>query len=214
MRFVTVTVTIICGMTSVLLFAQQPAKETAPEPSASPSPEKAKESGSPEKFDFSHPTQPVTTEIYADDAFFDSAKNVGKFTGHVKVNDPRFAMQSEKLTAYIAKEDKGLEKAVADGHVAVVRNRPDPKGGPPQQSIGLSDNAIYTTSDGIIQLRGNPRVQQGTNMHIATSPDTVMTLNQDGQLTTHGPSRTEIRQEPSPSPSPTATPTPSETPKQ
>jgi lipopolysaccharide transport protein LptA len=215
-RFVPASVAVVfCGMTSVLLFAQQPATKVASKTSASPSPEKTKTSASPEKFDFSHPTEPITTEIYADDAFFDSAKNVGKFTGNVKVNDPRFAMQSEKLTAYIAKEDKGLEKAVADGHVAVVRNRPDPKGGPPLQSIGLSDNAIYTTSDGIIQLRGNPRVQQGINMHIATSPDTVMMLNQDGQLTTHGPSRTEIRQQPSPSPSPGASTSasPTETPK-
>ena len=214
MKFFTATVAVVCLMTSVLLFAQQP-KETAAEPAASPSSEKTKENAPSEKFDFSHPTQPVTTEIFADDAFFDSAKNIGKFTGHVKVNDPRFAMQSEKLTAYIAKENKGLEKAVADGHVAVVRNRPDPKGGPPQQSIGLSDSAVYTTSDGIIQLTGNPRVQQGTNMHIATSPDTVMILNQDGQLTTHGPSRTEIRQEPSPSPSSSASPSasPTETPK-
>ena len=50
------------------------------------------------------------------------------------------------------------------------------------------------------ELTGNPRVQQGVNTHIATSPDTVMILNQEGQLTTHGPSRTEIRQEPSPTP--------------
>jgi hypothetical protein len=57
-------------------------------------------------------------------------------------------------------------------------------------------------------LTGSPRVQQGLDTHIATSPDTVMVLNQDGHLTTHGPSRTEIRQEsnknknatPSPSP--------------
>ena len=214
MRLGTMLVAIVCATTSVLLFAEQPAKETGARPATSASPSKAKAGGPSEKFDLSHPTEPVTTEIYADDAFFDSAKNVGKFSGHVKVNDPRFAMQSEKLTAYIAKEDKGLEKAVADGHVAVVRNRPDPKGGPPQQSIGLSDNAIYTTSDGIIQLMGNPRVQQGTNMHIATSPDTVMILNQEGQLTTHGPSRTEIRQEPSPSPSSSAAASPTETPKQ
>ena len=207
MRLIAVTVGLVCAMSGVLLFAQQRVRETASRPSTSPSPDKAKTGGA-EKLDFSHPTQPVTTEIYADDAFFDSAKNVGKFSGHVKVNDPRFAMQSEKLTAYISKEDKGLEKAVADGHVAVVRNRPDPNGGPPQQSIGLSDNAIYTTSDGIMQLTGNPRVQQGTNMHIATSPDTVMTLNQEGQLTTHGPSRTEIRQQPAPSPSPSPTESP------
>jgi hypothetical protein len=34
------------------------------------------------------------------------------------------------------------------------------------------------------------------NTHIATSPDTVMIINQSGQLTTHGPSRTDIRQQP------------------
>ena len=33
-------------------------------------------------------------------------------------------------------------------------------------------------------------------MHVATSPDTVMIINQNSQLRTHGPSRTEIRQEP------------------
>ena len=32
-------------------------------------------------------------------------------------------------------------------------------------------------------------------MHVATSPDTVMIINQNSQLRTHGPSRTEIRQE-------------------
>lgn len=164
--------------------------------------------------------QPVTTEIYADEAFFDSAKNIGKFSGHVKVVDPRFNMQSDKLTAYISKESEGLEKAVADGSVGVVRDRPDPKGGPPMRSIGLADNAVYTTSDGIVQLTGNPRVQQGLNMHVATSPSTVMMLNQDGQLTTRGPSRTEIRQEPKTeaSPSPAAgsaspSPSPAESPK-
>ena len=39
-------------------------------------------------------------------------------------------------------------------------------------------------------------MQQGLNTHIATSPDTVMVINQSGELTTHGPSRTDIRQQP------------------
>jgi hypothetical protein len=38
-------------------------------------------------------------------------------------------------------------------------------------------------------------VQQGMNTHVATSPNTVMILNQNGQLVTKGPSRTEIRQQ-------------------
>ena len=141
--------------------------------------------------------EPTTTEIYADEAFFDSNKSMGIFTGHVKVTDPRFNLQSDKLTVFISKgENQGLEKAIAEGKVGVVRDRPDPNGGPPTRAVGRSDVATYTASNGDVELKGTPRVQQGENTHIATSPDTVMIINQSGQLTTHGPSRTEIRQEP------------------
>lgn len=140
--------------------------------------------------------QPITTEIYADEATFNTEKRVGVFNGHVRVFDPRFLIQSDKLTVFIHKEEgEGLEKAIAENHVGVVRERPDPKGGPPSKAIGLSDKAVYTSVDGNVVLTGTPRVQQGLDTHIATSPDTVMILNQDGQLTTHGPSRTEIKQE-------------------
>lgn len=142
-------------------------------------------------------TEPVTTEIDADNAFFDANKNIGIFNGQVKVADPRFNLQAEKLTVYISKgENQGLEKAVAEGNVAVVRDRPDPNGGPPTRSVGRAEQATYVATTGDVELRGTPRVQEGVNTHIATSPDTVMVVNQKGQLTTHGPSRTEIRQEP------------------
>ena len=36
----------------------------------------------------------------------------------------------------------------------------------------------------------------GQNLHVATSPDTVMVISQNSQLRTHGPSRTEIVQQP------------------
>lgn len=149
------------------------------------------------------PTGPITTEIYADEASFDSAKYIGVFTGHVIVNDPRFNLQADKLTVFISKEgengeNQGLEKAIAEGNVGLVRESADPKGGPPTRAIGRSDKAVYTTSDGNIAMTGSPKVQQGMNSHVATSADTVMILNQSGQLSTHGPSRTEIRQEPKP----------------
>lgn len=166
--------------------------------------------------------EPTTTEIYADEAFFDSAKSMGIFSGHVKVVDPRFNLQSDKLTVFISKsqtaknadgqaspgpqatpapgeqapQGQGLEKAIAEGNVGVVRDRPDPNGGPPTRAVGRADMATYTAATGNVELKGTPRVQQGENMHIATSPDTVMLINQNGQLTTHGPSRTEIRQQP------------------
>jgi lipopolysaccharide transport protein LptA len=142
-------------------------------------------------------TESITTEIDADNAYFDSNKNIGIFNGHVKVADPRFTLQAEKLTVYVSKgENQGLEKAVAEGNVAVVRDRPDPNGGPPTRAVGRSEQATYVATTGDVELRGTPRVQEGVNTHIATSPETVMIVNQKGQLTTHGPSRTEIRQEP------------------
>ena len=141
--------------------------------------------------------EPTTTEIYADEAFFDSTKNMGIFSGRVKVTDPRFNLQSDKLTVFITKgENQGLEKAIAEGNVGLVRDRPDPNGGPPTRAVGRADTATYTAATGDVELRGTPRVQEGPNMHVATSPDTVMIINQNSQLRTHGPSRTEIRQQP------------------
>jgi lipopolysaccharide transport protein LptA len=152
--------------------------------------------------------EPITTEIYADDAFFDSNKNMGIFSGHVKVADPRFTLQSEKLTVFVTKgQNQGLERAIAEGEVAVVRDRPDPNGGPPTRSVGRSDKATYVAATGDVELAGTPRVQEGLNTHIATSPETVMIVNQKGELITHGPSRTEIRQQPRDEQKPEAKPT-------
>jgi lipopolysaccharide transport protein LptA len=141
--------------------------------------------------------QPTTTEIYSDEAFFDSTKNMGIFSGRVKVVDPRFNLQSDKLTVFITKgQNQSLEKAIAEGNVGLVRDRPDPKGGPPTRAVGRADKATYTATTGDVELMGTPRVQEGPNLHVATSPDTVMIISQNSQLRTHGPSRTEIVQQP------------------
>ena len=141
--------------------------------------------------------EPTTTEIYADEAFFDSTKNIGIFSGRVKVTDPRFNLQSDKLTVFITKgQSQSLDKAIAEGNVGLVRERPAANGGAPTRAVGRADKATYTAATGDVELKGTPRVQEGENMHVATSPDTVMIINQNSQLTTHGPSRTEIRQQP------------------
>src|SRR6266436_5614561 len=159
--------------------------------------------------------EPTTTEIYADEAFFDSTKNMGIFSGRVKVIDPRFNLQSDKLTVFITKgQNQGLEKAIAEGNVGLVRDRPDPKGGPPTRAVGRADKAIYTAATGDVELTGTPRVQEGLNMHVATSADTVMIINQNSQLTTHGPSRTEIRQQPNEEKKDQASPPPQTSPAQ
>jgi lipopolysaccharide transport protein LptA len=144
-----------------------------------------------------NPKEPVTTEITAEQAFFDSGKSIGVFSGHVIVKDPRFNLQADKLTVYLGSgEARGLDHAVAEGNVGMVREAPGQDGGAPVRSVGRADTAVYTAGNGNVELKGTPRVQSGLNSHIATSPDTVMVINQAGQLTTNGPSRTEIRQEP------------------
>src|SRR6266446_4970585 len=140
---------------------------------------------------------PTTTEIYSDEAYFDSTKNIGIFSGRVKVVDPRFNLQSDKLTVVITKgENQSLEKAIAEGNVGLIRDRPAANGGPPTRAVGRSDKATYTAATGEVELLGTPRVQEGPNLHVATSPDTVMIISQNSQLRTRGPSRTEIVQQP------------------
>jgi len=207
MKTVAALVLLISAMTATQLCAQLAAAPAAPgTPTAKKAAKKPKEKDESEKSGADNflgpanavnPNEPTTTEIYSDEAFFDSNKSMGIFSGRVKVTDPRFNLQSDKLTIYITKgENQGLEKAIAEGNVAVVRDRPDPNGGPPTRAVGRSDTAIYTAATGDVELTGTPRVQQGLNTHLATSPDTVMIINQKGELTTHGPSRTEIRQQP------------------
>jgi lipopolysaccharide transport protein LptA len=173
--------------------------KATPEKSAPPKP---KESNSP-----AAPQEQIVTEIYADKAIFDSTKSLGVFTGHIIVIDPRFQIQGDKLTIYLNnKQDGGLDKAVVEGNVGVIRDRPDPGGGPPSRMVGRSDKAVYMVKTGNFELTGNPRVQQGLNTHVATSPETVMVLNEKGELQTTGPSRTEIRQPPKSETTPTPTP--------
>src|SRR5499427_7980007 len=140
---------------------------------------------------------PTTTEIYSDEAFFDSTKNIGIFSGRVKVVDPRFNLQADKLTVFITKgENQSLERAIAEGNVGLVRDRPAANGGPPTRAVGRCDKATYTATTGDVELMGTPRVQEGPNLHVATSPDTVMVISQNSQLRTHGPIPTEIVQQP------------------
>jgi len=49
--------------------------------------------------------QPITTQVFADEASFDTEKRIGVFTKNVRVFDPRFNIQSDKLTVFIHKEE-------------------------------------------------------------------------------------------------------------
>src|SRR5207247_8226697 len=94
----------------VLLQVQIPAS-TAPKTSATAPEKKAKKKAASEKQDKSpgenlfgtglQSNEPTTTEIYADEAFFDSTKNMGIFSSRVKVVDSRFNYMLDKLIVFI-----------------------------------------------------------------------------------------------------------------
>jgi lipopolysaccharide transport protein LptA len=205
-----------CALMTGIAYGQGSAPTTLSSRTPSKPPEKSSPTSAPSEKDSAEKPkkktnalaaeEPTVTEIYADQTVFDSAKSIGIFTGHVVVTDPRFNIQGDKLTIFISKvQNEGFEKAIVEGNVGVVRDRPSATGGPPDHMVGRSEKAVYTAKDGRFELTGNPRVQQGLNTHVSTSPDTVMILNETGQLETHGPSRTEIRQDPnsaSPTPKP------------
>jgi len=93
-----------------------------------------------------------------------------------------------------------LESAVAEGSadqpVVIVQDKPASNGQAAQHNVGIALKADYNADTGNVLLSGWPRVSQGINTQIATSPGTVMIMNRDGNtMTTHGPSRTVIEEE-------------------
>lgn len=163
------------------------------------------------------------TEITALEATFDQKANVAVFIGEVVVKDPEFNVICDKLTAHLKSEKKkpapgtapapapatpqpadaepkkksgGLEKAIAESagvrRVVITQEKVEPDGSM-TMSIGKADRATYDVATGDIVLTGTPEVQQGINLVMATSADTVMTLNRDGRMHATGATKTVIK---------------------
>ena len=89
----------------------------------------------------------------------------------------------------------GLQHAVAEANagkrVFITQDKPDADG-KMQRSTGEGDRVTYDADSGDIVLTGMPVIQQGINRVIATSQETVMTLNRDGHMHAKGPHKTII----------------------
>lgn len=166
---------------------------------------KDKESEAPKK---------APTEITASkETTFDEKTRTVVFIGDVTVKDAEFNLTCEKLTAILKKEgsadkDKnaapvaeaaggkepaggGLERAVAEGKVFIVQEKPDEKGNITRY-VGRAARVEYIAGSGDVILTGWPQIQQGLNNQVATEEGTKMILNKNGKLTTTGGSKTVI----------------------
>ncbi len=166
---------------------------------------------------------PKVTEITATEgASFDNEKQVAVFVGDVRVNDPQFKLTSERLTVFFQKKtpkvkaapspapaatpapeekDGGVEKVIAEGKVVIVQEKPNANGKGVTRYVGKAARAEYDAVGGLMRLIGSPQVQEGINLHIATSPSTVMIMYRDGRaMRSEGPTRTVISEKPAEDP--------------
>jgi hypothetical protein len=98
-----------------------------------------------------------------------------------------------------AAKTSGLQRAVAEGDsdfpVVIVQDKPGANGAAPEHDVGIALKADYNADTGDVYLYGWPRVSQGINTQIATSPRTIMIMNKNGKtMRTIGPSRTVIQE--------------------
>ncbi len=162
------------------------------------------------------PTEITSTK----EATFDNKTRQAVFTGNVHVKDPEFSITCEKLTAFLhdttaAKSDSpagksppaaskekgngdgagGLDRAVAEGKVTIIQDKPGENGGAVKRYVGKAERAEYDAATGDVKLTGWPQIQQGINTQIATEASTVMILNRDGRMKTQGGSKTVIQEQ-------------------
>lgn len=90
----------------------------------------------------------------------------------------------------------GLERAIAEataGREVVITQDKIESDGSITKNVGRARKATYDSKTGNIILVGSPSVQQGINLCVAQSEDTVMTLNRNGYNRVDGPSKTVIK---------------------
>ena len=159
------------------------------------------------------------TETTALEATFDQKERQAVFIGDVVVIDPEFKLTTcDRLTVFLKKAKDEVDRPANVPPPAESLNAP-PKGGgidhaiaeasPGSQvtitqdkleadgtitkNIGHGDKVTHDAKTGDIVLTGNPSVQQGINLCLATDQGTVMTLNRNGRMKVEGPHKTIIK---------------------
>ncbi len=133
------------------------------------------------------------TEITArTSATFDNATNVAEFEGSVVVKDPQFNLFCDRLKVTMSKDRKGMQLVESFGHVVIVQDAVD-ENGKATHSTGRAEKAVYDPTTGDITLTGWPSVQHDINNQISLEEGTVMILNRNGKMTTHGASKSTLQ---------------------
>lgn len=97
--------------------------------------------------------------------------------------------------------ESGIETAIAKGRRVVIRKASETG----ELQVGICRHATYIGATGDIVMRDYPQVQRGQKTVRGTAPNTVLTLKQNGELLTSGPTAVDlVQEEPAKAPPPAA----------
>ncbi len=122
-------------------------------------------------------------------ANFNSNEHTAEFIGDVVVVHPGFTMNSDRLMVYMLPDQSGMDRAVATGYVTI---RKTGDAASTNYYVGKARHATFKAKEQTMTLTDWPQIQQNNSLHIATARDTVMILDEKGNLNTQGLSRTVL----------------------
>ncbi len=155
------------------------------------------------------------TVITAVDSQYNQSEHLALFEKEVVVNNATFNLVCDKLTAYLkhgntpaapvgpepkgaagkanVPDNSGLERAIAEGAVEITQDKVDDNGNI-THSVGRAKKTIYEAATGKFTLIGNPELQQGDNVCVATDERTTIVLKRDGHMEAFGPHKMLLKE--------------------
>lgn len=146
---------------------------------------------------FAPRTGSARTSISAENTSFDSGSNFVTFEDSVRLENASMTLTCDVLEVEMNRGQRAatlsspsnIKVAVAKGYV-VIHTEND-RGKP---VTATARHARYETESDIVVLTNFPKIQDGAQEVVGTSPDTKIFLSNDGHYRVEGPNRTTILQ--------------------
>ena len=133
------------------------------------------------------PLAPVLTAVHAQHLVYTEENRLAVYTGGVLLRRPGLQVKSQELRAFLAESgaDSRLEKAFADGAVAIVETAPD------RTRTGTGEHAEYYTDAQKVTLRGG-RPKLVDSLKGSMQGDELTYFANDGRLLGSGSSEQPV----------------------
>ena len=133
------------------------------------------------------PLAPVLTAVHAQHLVYTEENRLAVYTGGVLLRRPGLQVKSQELRAFLAESgaDSRLEKAFADGAVAIVETAPD------RTRTGIGEHAEYYTDAQKVTLRGG-RPKLVDSLKGSMQGDELTYFANDGRLLGSGSSEQPV----------------------